>query len=91
MVFLSRSGNAALAARHIANRLGAELYEIIAPAYALGLKGWVSAMQDARGPQAATSQRTLDLANIDTLYPWFSYLALQPGTADLGLCRTQPF
>ena len=68
VVFFLLSGNAALATRHIANRLGAELYEITARAYALGLKDWVSAMQDARGPQADTSQRTLDLAHIDTLY-----------------------
>lgn len=39
VVYFSRSGNTALAARHVARRLDAQLFEIQAPAYRLGLQG----------------------------------------------------
>lgn len=68
VVYFSRSGNTALAARHIARRLDAALFEIQAPDYALGLKGWVHAMRDAPGGRADISPRTLDLQRYDTVY-----------------------
>lgn len=68
VVYFSRSGNTALAARHIANRLRAELFPITATDYELGLGGWVNAMQDARGREADISPRTLDLEPYDPIY-----------------------
>ncbi len=39
VIYFSRSGNTALAARHVANKLYAVLYPLDAPQYELGLKG----------------------------------------------------
>lgn len=68
VVYFSRSGNTGLAARHIANKLGADLFELKATDYALGLKGWASAMQDARETEADITPRTIDLSGYDTVY-----------------------
>lgn len=68
VVYFSRSGNTGLAARHVANRLGADLFELKAPDYELGLKGWANAMQDAREAEADISPRTIDLSGYDTVY-----------------------
>lgn len=69
VVYFSRSGNTALAARHVAKRLDAHLHEIHSPTYRLGLQGWLQAMRDARGHKAADSApRTLDLSGFDTVY-----------------------
>nr|WP_253816229.1 flavodoxin [Myxococcus xanthus] len=68
VVYFSRSGNIALAARHIANRLGAQLFELDAPDYRLGLAGWANAMHDARGEEADISPREMDLSRFDTVY-----------------------
>jgi flavodoxin len=67
VVYFSRSGNTALAARHVAHQLGAALFELQAPAYALGLLGWANAMRDARGQQADISPRQIDLKPFDTV------------------------
>jgi flavodoxin len=68
VVYFSRSGNTALAARHVARRLDAQLFEIQAPAYRLGLQGWARAMRDARKHEADISPRTIDLGEFETVY-----------------------
>jgi len=68
VVYFSRSGNTALAARHVARRLNARLIELRATDYDLGLAGWVKAMRDARGHGADIVPRIVDLAGIDTVY-----------------------
>jgi hypothetical protein len=74
VVYFSRSGNTALAARHLANRLGARLFALDAPAYRLGPGGLVQALGDAnalkRAPEALPDivPRTLDLTPFDTVW-----------------------
>ena len=68
VVYFSRSGNTAFAARHVAKRLGAQLFEIQAPAYRLGLQGWSRAMLDARQHEADIMPRTIDLSEFNTVY-----------------------
>ncbi|WP_213319368.1 flavodoxin family protein [Aeromonas caviae] len=74
VVYFSRSGNTALAARHLANRLGARLFALDAPAYRLGPGGLVQALGDAnalkRAPEAQPDivPRTLDLTPFDTVW-----------------------
>ncbi|MGY3966610.1 flavodoxin family protein [Aeromonas enteropelogenes] len=74
VVYFSRSGNTALAARHLANRLGARLFALDAPAYRLGPRGLVQALGDANAlkhaPEALPDivPRTLDLTPFDTVW-----------------------
>ena len=68
VVYFSRSGNTALAARHVARRLDAQLIEIKAAAYRLGLQGWVHAMWDARGHEADIVPGTVNLSEFETVY-----------------------
>ena len=68
VIYFSRSGNTALAARHIANRMNARLVELSAPAYELGLGGWCNAMRDARGRTVDITPRTMDLSAYDPIY-----------------------
>ncbi|WP_235331426.1 flavodoxin family protein [Aeromonas hydrophila] len=74
VVYFSRSGNTALAARHLANRLGARLFALDASAYRLGPGGLVKALGDANAlkstPEALPDivPRTLDLSPFDTLW-----------------------
>lgn len=68
VVFFSRSGNTALAARHVARRLNARLIALEADDYRPGLGGWLNAMRDARGEGAAISPLVVDLAAFDTVY-----------------------
>lgn len=74
VVYFSRSGNTALAARHLANRLGARLFALDAPGYRLGPGGLVQALGDAnalkRAPEALPDivPRTLDLTPFDTVW-----------------------
>lgn len=68
VVFFSRSGNTALAARHVARRLNARLIALEAEDYRLGLWGWIKAMRDARGEGAAITPQTVDLDAFDTVY-----------------------
>jgi flavodoxin len=68
VVYFSRSGNPALAARHVARRLSAQLFEIQAPAYRLGLQGWSHALLDARKHEADITPRTIDLSEFTTVY-----------------------
>lgn len=68
VVYFSRSGNTALAARYVARRVDAQLIEIQAPAYRLGLQGWGRAMWDARRHEADISPRIIDLGEFETVY-----------------------
>lgn len=68
VVFFSRSGNTALAARHVARRLNARLIALEADEYRLGLWGWINPMRDARGEGAAIAPQTVDLDAFDTVY-----------------------
>lgn len=47
VVYFSRSGNTALAARHVAQRLDARLFPLVVPAYRLGSSGLVQVLKDA--------------------------------------------
>lgn len=74
VVYFSRSGNTALAARHIAMRLDAQLFPLEAPAYQLGLGGLTNALKDANAlkdePEALPeiTLRTIDLKPFDTVW-----------------------
>ena len=74
VVYFSRSGNTALAARHVAMRLGAQLFELRAADYALGIGGLANALQDANAlktqPEALPdiTPRTIDLRPFDTVW-----------------------
>jgi hypothetical protein len=69
VVYFSRSGNTALAARHVAKRLGAALYPLQVPEYDLGLGGL------ARSAFAANARRT-DPAALPDITP--RQLSLKP-------------
>jgi hypothetical protein len=74
VVYFSRSGNTALAARHVARRLDASLYPLEAPAYALGMPGLArsalgaGARRDDPGRLPDINPRTLDLRHFDTVW-----------------------
>jgi hypothetical protein len=68
VIFYSRSGNTALAADHVARRLGARLYRLEADDYALGLPGLVSALGDARQHEARVVGPAIDLRGVQTVY-----------------------
>jgi hypothetical protein len=74
VVYFSRSGNTALAARHIAKRLNAALFSLTAPDYQLGTLGLVHAIKDANARRAKPdflpeiNPSTLDLTPFDTVY-----------------------
>lgn len=64
----SRSGNTARLAQHIAAQHDADLYRLEAPEYALGLKGWINAMRDARTGKAVITPAKVDLSRYNTVY-----------------------
>ncbi|QNN46006.1 hypothetical protein H9L17_12535 [Thermomonas brevis] len=74
VVYFSRSGNTALAARHIANRLDADLHALEVPEYALGLRGLAHSALDADARRNDPARlrgirpRTLDLRPFDTVW-----------------------
>lgn len=68
VVFYSRSGNTALLARHLAQRLNARLFQLEAQDYALGLAGWVNALHDAQNHEADITLPVFDLSGHDTVY-----------------------
>lgn len=74
VVYFSRSGNTALAARHVANRLQAPLFPLKAPDYQLGLRGLTQALKDANARRSQAellpeiSPRTIDLRSFDTVW-----------------------
>ncbi|MFT3850409.1 MAG: hypothetical protein QM739_17550 [Propionivibrio sp.] len=74
VVYFSRSGNTALAARHVAMRLDAQLFALEAPAYQLGPGGLTHALMDANAlkekPEALPeiTPRSIDLTLFDTVW-----------------------
>lgn len=74
VVYFSRSGNTALAARRLATRLGARIFALDAPAYRLGPRGLVQALGDANtlknAPEALPDilPRTLDLTPFEMVW-----------------------
>lgn len=74
VVYFSRSGNTALAARHLARRLDAPLFALEAPDYRLGLGGLAHAINDANTRRTQPdvlpeiSPRTLDLTPFETVW-----------------------
>ncbi|WOX04630.1 flavodoxin family protein [Microbulbifer pacificus] len=74
VIYFSRSGNTALAARHLATQLDARLVELQASEYELGIAGLTNALKDANAlksrPQALPDivPRTIDLSSYDTVY-----------------------
>ena len=93
VVYFSRSGNTALAARHLANRLNARLFPLDAPDYKLGLGGLAHALKDANALNK-TSEALPDIVP-RTPRPYavrnrlarFAGVAVQPRAADLGIRR----
>ncbi|HIQ43876.1 MAG TPA: hypothetical protein EYH47_14130 [Pseudomonas oleovorans] len=66
VVYFSRSGNTALAARQIARHLDARLFALEAPAYSLGLSGLLHALKDAyRLKERAEALPQINPSNID--------------------------
>ncbi|HHK9461686.1 MAG: hypothetical protein DI604_32425 [Delftia acidovorans] len=74
VVYFSRSGNTALAARHVARRLGASLYAIEVPRYELGPAGLARSALDAKARRDDPGQlpdirpRTIDLTRSHTVW-----------------------
>jgi hypothetical protein len=74
VVYFSRSGNTALAARHVAKRLDAQLFALEVRDYQLGLPGLAHAVYDANalrstpGALPEITPRTIDLAPFHTVY-----------------------
>lgn len=74
VVYFSRSGNTALAARHLANRLDADLYALEVRDYALGARGLVRSALGADAHRNDPAElpdirpRTIDLEHYDTVW-----------------------
>ncbi|NHI00701.1 hypothetical protein OJHNALOF_01724 [Oceanimonas sp. MB9] len=74
VVYFSRSGNTALAARHVAARLNAQLFPLEAPDYQLGLSGLAHALKDANAlktePEALPdiTPHVLDLTPFESIW-----------------------
>lgn len=74
VVYFSRSGNTALVARHVAERLHAQLFPLAAPDYQLGLSGLAHAVKDANAHRTQpevlpdVTPRTIDLTPFDTVW-----------------------
>jgi hypothetical protein len=74
VVYFSRSGNTALAARHVAARLDAQLFALRAPDYQLGMGGLVHAVLDANTRRSKPevlpeiTPRSLDLTPFDSVW-----------------------
>ncbi|MEQ8444155.1 MAG: flavodoxin [Alphaproteobacteria bacterium] len=68
VVYFSRSGNTELMALEIAKDQQADVIRLGADAYRLGLMGWINAMKDARGQDAAIAPSTVDLSEYDRVF-----------------------
>ena len=74
VVYFSRSGNTALAARHLALRLDAQLFALQAPSYELGMGGLAHAVMDANERRTKSevlpdiAPLTIDLKPFDTVW-----------------------
>lgn len=74
VVYFSRSGNTALAARRVAQRLDAQLFPLEAPDYQLSMGGLAHAVMDANTRRSKPDMlpditpRTIDLTPFDTVW-----------------------
>lgn len=74
VIYFSRSGNTALAARHVAKRLDAEIIALKSPTYELGLNGLTHAVKDANARRAQPEKlptiipSKVDLSAYDTVW-----------------------
>ena len=68
VVVFSRSGNTGILANHIANKTNANIYEIDAKNYELGVPGLICALKDARSNVADIMPTRIDLSSYDTVY-----------------------
>lgn len=68
VVYFSRSGNTELMALEIAKSYAADVVRLEAEHYRLGLMGWINAMTDARGEQAAITPEKVDLSAYDRIF-----------------------
>lgn len=68
VVVFSRSGNTGILANHIANKTNANIYDITANNYELGVPGLISALKDARSNVADIMPTRIDLSSYDTVY-----------------------
>ncbi len=68
VAFFSRSGNTELMARRIAQIKHAHVVPIQAEQYAVGVGGWLCALNDARDTSASITPSHMDLSAYDTLY-----------------------
>lgn len=68
VVYFSRSGTTGLTARHLADRLGADIIELKAADYRLGVIGWIHSLRDARHHRARISPGAIDLGKYSTVY-----------------------
>ena len=88
VVYFSRSGNTALAARQIARHLDARLFALEAPAYSLGLSGLLHALKDAYRLQllAFPHVNTLALALVEDHFDELLANRLPQIASVLGVC-----
>lgn len=74
VIYFSRSGNTALAARHVAKRLDANIIALKAPDYELGLSGLTHAVKDANTRRTQPEKlptiipSKVDLSTYDTVW-----------------------
>ena len=68
VVVFSRSGNTGVLADHIAQKESADVFEILAEDYELGIPGWISALKDARSNVAKITPQTINLRQYDKVY-----------------------
>ena len=68
VVVFSRSGNTGVLADHIAQKHNAELFEITATDYELGIPGWIAALNDARSKVATITPSNINLEKYHTIY-----------------------
>ncbi|MBO2679089.1 hypothetical protein I6M56_09410 [Shewanella algae] len=68
VVVFSRSGNTGVLADHIAETLDADVHELVANDYQLGMVGWINALNDARNDFADISPNHIDVSHYDTVY-----------------------
>lgn len=68
VVVFSRSGNTGVLADHIAETLDADVHELVASDYQLGIIGWINALNDARNDFADITPNHIDVSHYDTVY-----------------------
>ena len=68
VIVFSRSGNTGVLAQHIADTTDADIHEICAKDYELGIPGWISALRDARKTIATITPNDINLKQYTTVY-----------------------